>query len=74
MSKKQTTNATDENRRRVLKGVTIGGGSIALTKWSKPIVETVVLPAHAQATGPTNFTADGFGSGTTAGAPVLPAP
>ena len=46
--------AEDRNltRRRVL---TLVGGATALTvllpaKWTKPVVESVVVPAHAQAT------------------------
>ena len=46
--------AEDRNptRRRVL---TLVGGATALTvllpsKWTKPIVESIVVPAHAQAT------------------------
>ena len=38
------------SRRTALKGLAIGGGIGALTQWSKPVVDAVVLPAHAQAT------------------------
>lgn len=54
-------------RRRVL---TIVGGVTALTialpsKWTKPIVESIVVPAHAQASGPTSTTGTGVTPTTT---------
>lgn len=54
-------------RRKALKALAAGGGVVALSQWTKPVIETAVLPAHAQATG-------GF-TGNFAGAlasPVLP--
>lgn len=47
-------------RRRLLKAVTAGiGGATILphlpSSWSRPVVESVVLPAHAQSTGVTTF-------------------
>ena len=41
------------NRRKLLKAMAVGGGTVALStmlpaKWVKPIVEIGVLPAHAQ--------------------------
>lgn len=37
------------DRRNVLKkSITIGGATIIASEWSRPIVETVILPAHAQ--------------------------
>ena len=42
------------NRRKLLKAITLGGGAATAWKlpadWSKPIVESVTLPAHAQTT------------------------
>ncbi len=42
------------NRRKLLKALTLGGGAATAWKlpaeWSKPIVESVTLPAHAQTT------------------------
>lgn len=44
-------------RRRMLKGLAAGGGALATTRlvpesWKRPVVESMVLPAHAQ-TSPT---------------------
>jgi hypothetical protein len=46
-------NKTTENRRKLLKSVAAGGGAIIAgktlpEKWTKPAVDAVVLPAHAQ--------------------------
>jgi hypothetical protein len=37
-------------RREVMKGAALGAGILVSSKWAKPIVETVALPAHANAT------------------------
>lgn len=46
-----------QNRRDLLKALTLGGGAVTVTKlpaqWTTPVVDSVVLPAHAQTTGPT---------------------
>lgn len=34
-----------------MKAIAAASGGVAATKWVKPVVESVVLPAHAQATG-----------------------
>ena len=39
---------TPVSRRDVVKTITIGGTTLAITQWSKPIVEAVVAPVHAQ--------------------------
>ena len=49
-SKKQDSKATA--RRSVLKKMVVGGGVAATAKmmpdeWQKPVVESVILPAHA---------------------------
>jgi hypothetical protein len=48
-------NFVDQSRRKTLKKIAVGGavaGVLALTgKWSKPVVDSIILPAHAQATG-----------------------
>ncbi len=44
----------DQSRRRALKAIVAGtaaAGVLAVfSKWSKPVVNSVILPAHAQAT------------------------
>jgi hypothetical protein len=43
-----------KSRRRLIEAITLGGGVISVTNltksWTKPVVESVVLPAHAQTT------------------------
>ena len=46
---------SDNSRRKLLKSVAIGSGAILTGKtlpenWTKPVVDSVLLPAHAQAT------------------------
>ena len=47
--------SSEANRRKLLKALTLGSGAVTLSqvpnKWRKPVVESVVLPAHAQTTG-----------------------
>lgn len=50
------------DRRAVLKGLTIGGAALTADKWSRPIVEAITLPAHAQ----TSIRAQGSAVTTTA--------
>jgi hypothetical protein len=43
---------TEINRRRVLEILTVGGLTVTIllpSKWLKPVVESVIVPAHAQA-------------------------
>jgi hypothetical protein len=55
-SKKETPVSVNPSRRKVLKKIAAGGavaGVLALTgKWSKPVVDSIIVPAHAQATNP----------------------
>ena len=49
------TNST-EGRRQLLKALAVGGGAVVVgnslpESWMKPVIESVVLPAHAQASG-----------------------
>jgi hypothetical protein len=51
------SDATRElSRRKLLERVALGGAAISVTllpsKWVKPVVETIVVPAHAQVSGP----------------------
>ncbi len=65
---KNRNKGLNSSRRKVLKALATGGtvaGALALTgKWSKPVVDTVILPAHAQATNATTPTATTTTSGT----------
>ena len=36
------------SRREILRGVTIGGVLLSVDKWSRPVIESVSIPAHAQ--------------------------
>ncbi|HHB76260.1 MAG TPA: twin-arginine translocation signal domain-containing protein [Desulfobulbus sp.] len=50
----KTGKPANQSRRKALKTLAAGtaaAGALALTsKWSKPVVDTIILPAHAQAT------------------------
>ncbi|GJL82536.1 MAG: hypothetical protein DHS20C01_21700 [marine bacterium B5-7] len=54
MTQEQQPSAT--NRRKLIKALTIGGVAAGTAKlpeqWAKPVVESIVLPAHAQTTQP----------------------
>lgn len=57
------TNRHSRRRRKLLKALTTGSsavvaGKVAPEEWTKPIVDSILLPAHAQVTpGPTTFIA-----------------
>jgi len=60
---------SDQNRRRLLKAVAAATGAAATSKllpenWTKPVLDAIVLPAHAQATtvSPAMFFATGSGA------------
>ena len=69
------------SRRKILKQTLAGGAvisaGVASSKWSKPVVDSVVLPAHAQTSTPGGGTGGGTtaspGGGTTA-TPTTPTP
>ena len=47
---------SDSSRRKLLKSIAAGSGAIVAGKslpesWSKPVVDSVMLPAHAQTSG-----------------------
>ncbi len=52
--REKTETTVNQSRRKALKTIATGtaaAGAMALTgKWSKPVVDTIILPAHAQAT------------------------
>lgn len=52
--KDENRSSINKSRRKALKTLAAGtaaAGAMALTsKWSKPVVDTIILPAHAQAT------------------------
>ena len=53
-----TDKKSGESRRKLLKSIATGSGVIVAGKslpenWTKPVVDTVMLPAHAQTTTPT---------------------
>ncbi|MEM7194386.1 MAG: hypothetical protein AAF402_05505 [Pseudomonadota bacterium] len=50
---KQPNNTTPaSNKRRKILGAAMTGGAALPVVWKAPVVETVVLPAHAETTGP----------------------
>ncbi|MGM0553979.1 MAG: twin-arginine translocation signal domain-containing protein [Pseudomonadota bacterium] len=48
-----TRKAAPDSRRRLLKLLGLGGAAAVIMpeRWSKPIIDSVILPAHAQGTG-----------------------
>ncbi len=42
-----------DSRRRLLKLLGLGGAAAVIMpeRWSKPVIDSVILPAHAQGTG-----------------------
>ncbi len=53
--RQETPKATDSGRRDTLKGIIAGGGTVVTAaslkgQWSTPVIDSVVLPAHAQTT------------------------
>jgi len=58
-----TDKESSESRRKLLKSIAVGSGAVFAGKqlpqnWSRPVVNSVVLPAHAQTSGRT-FTGTG---------------
>ena len=52
---------SDKSRRKLLKSIAAGSGAIVAGKnlpesWSRPVVDSVMLPAHAETTTPTPIT------------------
>ena len=57
---KKAASNVNPGRRRALKKLAAGGAVVGILglsgKWSKPVVDSIVLPAHAQATYASIFT------------------
>ena len=54
-----------EGRRQLLKALAVGGGAVVVgnslpESWMKPVIESVVLPTHAQASGGVALTDENF--------------
>ena len=54
-----TDKKSNDSRRKLLKSIAAGSGAVVAGKalpesWSKPIVDSVVLPAHAETTDDTD--------------------
>ncbi len=60
----ETSSTRDDGRRKLVKSAALGVGGISLAHWSRPVVESVVLPVHAQTTGPSSGEITGLGSGS----------
>ena len=67
-----------ESRRKALKSTLIGGAvisaSVAPDKWKKPVLDSVVLPAHAATTDDTDSGAPGNTTAAPTAAPTTPEP
>ena len=50
-NRQRQSHASDESRRKTLTRLVLGGGVLASLpkRWTRPMVERVLLPAHAQA-------------------------
>jgi hypothetical protein len=58
-----------QSRRKMLKSMAAGSGAVIAGKsmpdeWAKPMVDSVLLPVHAQTSGPTSCTVSGNVAGT----------
>ena len=61
--------ASEASRRKLLKNLAAGGvvGAALPAVWSKPVIDSVILPAHAQTTGPGVIVGGGGGGGGVTG-------
>ena len=54
MKKTEDTENIDRKhvgRRRLIQALGVGGAGVAVSQWSKPLIDSVILPVHAQASG-----------------------
>lgn len=66
-----TEKKSNESRRKLLKSVAAGSGAIVAGKslpesWSRPVVDSVMLPAHAQTSPPSSLSCSPSSVSTTA--------
>lgn len=69
-SKNEKMTSRDSERRRLLSIIGLTGAAVAAapSKWSKPVIDAVILPAHAQTSCITDTTAGGPLIGNASGA------
>ena len=58
------TKISNKSRRRVLQKAGVAGGAAAVTAWTKPSLNSVILPAHAQTSPPAPMALGGATSNT----------
>ena len=68
--------SNNQSRRKLLKSIAAGSGAVVAGKslpesWSKPVIDTVVLPSHASTTDDTDSGAPGNTTTTTTTAPCI---
>jgi hypothetical protein len=68
MSDKKSADEKLEKRRKALKNILAGSGTVVSAaamqdKWARPVIETVILPAHAQTSFVGGFAAGGIVQG-----------
>jgi len=68
---KSPAGLTDTTRRRVLKGITIGGSALTISEWSRPVVQSIVLPAHANGSPTNGVMAEGFDAARSTTAQII---
>lgn len=69
---KSADGTAGESRRKLLRKLAAGGvaGAALPAAWSKPVIDSVILPAHAQTTGSGEIVGGGGGGGGTGPGPA----